>query len=102
MNIYGKKVVLRAMERSDCEFVREMFNDPEIEKLVIGWSFPLSAYSQEQWFLTHYADHNNLRFVIETSEDGPTGIATLTDIDWKNRKAVHGIKLAKKKIALRE
>lgn len=34
MNIYGKKVVLRAMERSDCEFVREMFNDPEIEKLV--------------------------------------------------------------------
>lgn len=97
MNIYGNKVVLRAMEKSDCELAREMFNDPEIEKLVIGWSFPLSEYSQEQWFMNHHADQNNFRFVIETPEDGKVGIATLTDIDWKNRRAVHGIKLAKGK-----
>lgn len=31
MNIYGNKVVLRAMEKEDCELVREMFNDPENE-----------------------------------------------------------------------
>lgn len=94
MNIYGKRVVLRAMEKSDCDFVREIFNDPEIEKLVVGWAFPLSAYSQEQWFLNHYADQNNFRFVIETSEDRAIGIATITDIDWKNKRAFHGIKLA--------
>ena len=41
MNIYGKFVVLRAMEMEDCELVINMFNDPEIESLVVGWAFPL-------------------------------------------------------------
>ena len=96
MNIYGKKVVLRAMELSDCEMVRQMFNDPEIEDLVVGWAFPVSSFAQEQWLKNNYADQKNFRFVIETSDDGPIGIATLTDIDWKNRRATHGIKLANK------
>ena len=96
MNILGKMVVLRAMEKSDCELIRGMFNDPEIEDLVVGWAFPVSQFSQEKWFETNYGDQKNFRFVIETEEDGPVGIATLTDIDWKNRNATHGIKLANK------
>lgn len=94
MNIYGKKVVLRAMEKTDCEMVRGMFNDPEIEDLVVGWAFPVSQFAQEKWLEAHYGDQINFRFVIETEEDGAVGIATLTDIDWKNRRATHGIKLA--------
>lgn len=97
MNIVGNRVVLRAMDKSDCEFVRGMFNDPRLEKLVVGWAFPVSAYSQEQWFINHNADQTNLRFVIETPDEGAVGIATLTDIDWKNRNATHGIKLANRK-----
>lgn len=93
MNIKGKKVTLRAMERQDCEMIREMFNDPELEHLVIGWAFPVSSYAQEKWFETHYGDNTDFRFVIETEEDGPVGIATLTEIDWKNRHAMYGIKL---------
>lgn len=96
MNIYGKHVVLRAMEMKDCEMVREMFNDPEMENVVVGWAFPVSSYAQEQWLAHHYSDQNSFRFVIETKEDGAVGIATLTDIDWKNRRATHGIKLANK------
>lgn len=96
MNIYGKKVVLRAMEKADISLVKDMFNDPEMESLVIGWAFPLSSYAQEKWFENHYNDTSSFRFVIETQEDGAVGIATLTDIDWKNRKASHGIKLARK------
>ena len=96
MNIKGKKVTLRAMEKQDCEMVRGMFNDPEIENLVVGWAFPVSSYAQEKWFESHCGDQNNFRFVIETEEDGAIGIATLTGIDWKNRRAEHGIKLAKK------
>ena len=96
MNIKGKKVTLRAMEKQDCEMVREMFNDPEIENLVVGWAFPVSSYAQEKWFEAHYSDNTNFRFVIETEEDGSVGIATLTGIDWKNRRATHGIKLANK------
>jgi RimJ/RimL family protein N-acetyltransferase len=93
MNIKGKKVTLRAMEKSDCEMVREMFNDPEIENLVVGWAFPVSNYAQEKWLENHYSDNLNFRFIIETPDDGAVGIATLTGIDWKNRRATHGIKL---------
>ena len=93
MNIKGKRVTLRAMEREDCEMIREMFNDPEIENLVVGWAFPVSKYAQEKWFEAHYNDNTNFRFVIETEEEGAVGIATLTGIDWKNRRATHGIKL---------
>lgn len=94
MNIHGKKVVLRAIEKSDCEMVRAMFNDAEMEDHVVGWAFPVSQYAQEKWLENHYADQNNFRFIIETEEDGAVGVATLTDIDWKNRRATHGIKLS--------
>ena len=96
MNIYGKKVILRAMELSDCEMIRGMFNDAQMENLVVGWAFPVSQYAQEKWLEKHYGDQSSFRFVIETEEDGAVGIATLTDIDWKNRRATHGIKLSSK------
>lgn len=72
----------------------DMFNDPELEDLVVGWAFPLSIEQQQQWFEKNLSDNRNFRFVIETPEDGAVGIATLIDIDWKNRRATHGIKLA--------
>lgn len=61
MNIKGKKVTLRAMEKQDCEMVREMFNDPEIENLVVGWAFPVSSYAQEKWFETHYIENYDVK-----------------------------------------
>ena len=73
-----------------------MFNNPEIEDLVVGWAFPISRFAQEKWLETHYNDQMNFRFIIETIEDGPVGVATLTDIDWKNRRATHGIKISTK------
>lgn len=97
MNIKGKIVTLRAIEREDLEFMREMLNDPEIESLVIGWAFPVSKYQQEKWFEKNVDNSTNFRFIIETAEDGKVGLATLTNIDWKNRMATHGIKLANKK-----
>lgn len=94
MNIKGKFVTLRAIEKEDLDLMREMLNNPEIENLVVGWAFPVSKYQQEQWFEKSINDKNNFRFIIETEMDGALGIATLTNIDWKNRRATHGIKLA--------
>lgn len=94
MNLYGKKVILRAIEKSDNQLIREMFNDTEMEKLVVGWSFPLSELAQERWIENHCLD-NDLRLIIELSDTREAiGIATLTDIDWKNRKAFHGMKIS--------
>lgn len=94
MNIFGKKVVLRAIEKEDCRLIIDMFNDPEIEHLVGGWAFPLSLFQQERWLEAHYNDQSALRFVIDTEEDGVVGVYTLTAIDWKNRRAVIGAKIA--------
>lgn len=96
MNIKGNIVTLRAMSVDDLKMVCEMFNDPELENLVVGWAFPLSMEQQKQWFEKNMNDQKNFRFVIETPDEGAVGIATLTNIDWKNRTATHGIKLANK------
>ncbi len=97
MNIKGKVVTLRAMTRSDMQMICDMFNDPFLEDVVVGWSFPLSIEQQNAWFDRNInSDGKNFRFVIETPEDGAVGIATLTNIDWKNGTATHGIKLANK------
>ena len=97
MNIKGKKVTLRAMTRDDMQLICDMFNDPELEDVVVGWAFPLSIEQQNRWFDNNLSSNGlNHRFVVETEEDGAIGISTLTDIDWKNRTAMHGIKLANK------
>jgi len=96
MNIKGKIVTLRQMTMADMQMICDMFNDPELENLVVGWAFPLSIEQQKQWYERNINDQRNFRFVIDTPEDGAVGIATLTDIDWKNRRAMHGIKLANK------
>lgn len=92
MNIKGKKVVLRFIEPNDLESVREMTNDPEQERLIVGWSFPTAVKHQEEWYQRILNDRNNFRFAIEF-EGEFVGISTLTNIDWKNRKADHGIRL---------
>lgn len=93
MNIYGKRVVLRAMTRKDSGMILKMFNDPEIEQQVGGWSFPLSAEQQDRWFDNHMNDADK-RFVIEDSEFGAVGILRFSDLDWKNKEATIGFKIA--------
>lgn len=92
MNIYGKKVVLRAIEKSDAELIVSLFNDPNIENNVVGWAFPVSVFSQEKWMEHNQNDNNNQRFIIEVNNES-IGVISLTQIDWKNRSASYGIKL---------
>lgn len=96
MNLVGEKVVLRAIEMEDLEFLREMVNDPDMEHLVVGWSFPVSRYEQQKWYERTILDKLNLRFVIQNEDEKTIGLATLDSIDWKNRKAHHGMKLGAK------
>lgn len=97
MNIKGKFVTLRAMEIEDQELLRNMVNDPEIEKMVGGYSFPISKFQQLKWFESNVNSHINIRLVIETEEDGAVGLANIVNIDWKNRSAFHGIKIGNRK-----
>ena len=92
MNILGQKVVLRALEEADMPYLLDMINDPEMEYMVVGWSFPNSSNQQKAWFERVDGDNKNLRFAIEY-EGHFVGVSTLVKIDWKNRSADHGIKL---------
>ncbi|MGL4850422.1 MAG: GNAT family N-acetyltransferase [Clostridium sp.] len=96
MNIQGKFVTLRAIEESDMELLEGMLNDSEIEKMVMGWAFPISKFQQRKWFENSSQDQKNIRLIIETENDGAVGLVTLIDIDWKNRVASQGIKLVNK------
>jgi RimJ/RimL family protein N-acetyltransferase len=93
MNIYGKKVNLRAIEIEDQEFLRKMINDPEMEKLVVGYSFPVSKDQQLIWYKDNYNDSRNLRLIIESKNNELIGYANLINIDLKNRSASHGLKI---------
>lgn len=92
MNIKGNKVILRFVEPSDLELIREMSNDPEIEEMVGGWSYPCAKQHQIEWYDRILHDNNNFRFAIEY-DCKFVGIATLTNIDIKYRSALHGIRL---------
>lgn len=94
MNLYGEKVMLRAMEPEDMEILRTTINDPEIEHMVGGWSFPVSKLEQMKWYERVVADKTNLRLTIEALETKEVlGMISLTDIDWKNREANYAVKL---------
>lgn len=94
MNIIGKKTFLRAIEPEDLDILREIINDPEIEKTVSGWSFPISKIEQIRWYENIIGDKQSSRFIIETKEtQEPIGMIYLSEIDWKNRDADTGIKL---------
>ena len=95
MNIYGKIVKLRAIEPEDLDLLRDMINDPKLERLIVGHSFPTSKLQQQNWYNKLSEDQRNLRLIIETKEDGAIGFANIVDIDWVNRTAFHGIKIAK-------
>ena len=67
MNIRGKKVVLRAIERQDLELLHKWSNDPEINYMLGGWHFPSSMQDQEKWFASLSLNSNNLirKFLYE-------------------------------------
>ena len=98
MDIRGRTVTLRALEPSDMETLRGFHNDPDIARLVMGWSFPISSVDQQRWYERASVDPLNKRFAIDTPDHGFIGISTLTNIDLKYRSAFHGIMIGAKDI----
>lgn len=96
MILKGKKVTLRPIEEEDIEFVRMMINDPSIENSIVGWSYAISKKDQKNWYASFKNSDSQLRFIIETEEDGVVGLTGLRDIDWKNGAAMGaGIRIAR-------
>ena len=93
MNLYGERVLLRAIEPGDNDMLMAMVNDPEIEHMLGGWSFPVSGERQLDWYRQLPDDLSTLRCVIENEQSEGIGVVMLTDIDYKNGNAQIHIKL---------
>ncbi|KKB40914.1 GNAT family N-acetyltransferase [Bacillus thermotolerans] len=95
MIISNENITLRAIEVEDMELLKELINDPNIERMVVGWSFPVSTYQQINWINNLKNDNKNIRYIIDVQETGAVGVASLTSIDFKNGTATVNIKLKK-------
>jgi RimJ/RimL family protein N-acetyltransferase len=93
MNIQGKSILLRAIERDDLPQLNRWANDREIQRMLGGWHFPTSLKDQEDWFGSLSCQSTNQRFAVETHDKGLIGTANLVSIDWKNRNAFQGLML---------
>jgi RimJ/RimL family protein N-acetyltransferase len=82
---------LRAIEEEDAPMLQEMINDPEMESMVVGYSYPVSLSDQKKWIASLSSD-NVIRYAIE-ADNKFVGVASLTNLDMKNRTANMNIKL---------
>ena len=98
MNIHGKHVIMRAIEREDLPLLQRWSNEPDIQYQLGGWHFPSSGMTMERWFESLQSNELNQRFAIETKEHGLIGSANLVNINWKDRNAFHGMLLGNKDI----
>lgn len=95
MNIYGERIVLRAITEEDAQLLLQMMNDPDTERMLGGASFPVSLSAQQSWIQRQIGNNEVLRCIIaeRSREDVGLGTVILTDIDQKNGSAQVHIKL---------
>jgi len=98
MNILGKVIKLRAVEKGDLDFLHRWSNDPEIQFMIGGWHTPSSTLNMEEWLKRITSDSQNLRLAIDHPELGLIGLANLMDINWKDKNAFHGMLLGNRDI----
>ena len=99
--IYGEKVRLRAIERSDIPNFVRWFNDPEVRQYLV-MHIPISFAQEEKWFedmLQRMQRREALVFAVDArvgDEWVPIGNIGLYRIDWQNRCARFAIALGEK------
>lgn len=92
--IYGKRVRLRAVERSDLPKFHEWLNDPEVTE-GLSMYLPFSMSEEERWFDKVMQAQPDQRPLAIEIKDGQTwqlaGNAGLFNLEWNNRSAEFGI-----------
>lgn len=97
--IYGKRIRLRAPERSDIPRFTAWLNDPEVTA-GLSLMLPMSAASEENWFDAMMKSPNAEHpLVIEIQEDEgwkAVGNVSFMNIDQRNRSAEIGVFIGEK------
>ncbi|MEN8172120.1 MAG: GNAT family protein [Chloroflexota bacterium] len=98
--IYGNRIRLRAIERSDLPLFVRWLNDPEV-RLGLQMYLPLSQNEEELWYegmMKRPAEEHPLLIEIETPKGWvPVGNCGFLAPNWRLRKAEIGIFIGDKK-----
>jgi RimJ/RimL family protein N-acetyltransferase len=95
--IEGKKVRIRAIEKTDIDEIMGWVNDPQVKENLL-MRYPVSRYQEEKWIENALDDdgRRNKVFALETKDGIYLGGIGLHKIDWENRNAEVGIVIGKK------
>jgi len=93
MNLKKESVLLRPIELADAELLHGLMND-ETERMLTGWSKPVSMYEQMEWIKKIGAEKNKIRYMV-CVDNQAVGTVFLSEIDFKNGTAEIHIKLDK-------
>lgn len=93
MNILGKLITLRAIERKDLDTLHKWANDPATQDLMGGIHWPSSLDFHNAWFEKLKDDSSGHRLAIDAPDLGLIGMSSLINIDWRNNHAWHGVML---------
>lgn len=96
--IFGERVRLRAIERSDLPNFIRWFNDPEVRQYLLRYE-PVSTEDEERWFEDIQKRENDRVYAIEAlirEEWIHIGTIGLHGIRWKDRCAALGIAIGEK------
>ncbi len=95
--IKSRLLSLRPIELNDDIVLQQLINNPYVSENVVGWTFPVSLFSQKNWI---QSNTNNLSYrlvVVDNETNEAIGITGLWDIDWHNQAAMSAIKLLPEK-----
>jgi RimJ/RimL family protein N-acetyltransferase len=95
MSLIGKRIRLRAIERSDIPTFVLWFNDPEVRKNLLVY-MPMSQAQEERWFEAQLEDQDRHILGIETLDGALIGNIGLENINWRDNKAELGIVIGEK------
>ena len=93
----GKKVRIRALEKTDIDEIMKWVNDPEVKDNLL-MRYPVSRDQEERWIekALDTSNERNKVFAIETKDGVYLGGIGLHRINWENRNAEVGIVIGKK------
>jgi RimJ/RimL family protein N-acetyltransferase len=92
--LVGKKVRLRAPQRTDIPLFVKWFNDPEATQYLLRGP-PMGMEEEERWY-DEMVNREGKVFCIETLGGKLIGNIGIINIDWHNRKADIGILIGEK------
>ena len=92
-----ERLILRPLERSDLDAIKQWKNDAGVKELLGGFSVGFSDDDVIEWYNSGRDKKNDIRYGLEIRETGELiGYAGLYDIDWVNRRSEFGILIGDK------